>query len=60
MKLNPPFGTVNTVMGLPALSAGCLGNSISNLTLTSGVLKLNSWLSTEKFEQGVETQMGIP
>lgn len=47
-------------MGLPALSAGCLGNSISNLTLTSGVLKLNSWLSTEKFEQGVETQMGIP
>lgn len=29
------------------LCAGCLGNSISNLTLTSGILKLNSWLSTE-------------
>lgn len=60
MKLNPPFGAVNIVMGWPALSAGCLGNSISNLTLTSGVLKFNSWLSTEKFEQGVETQVGIP
>lgn len=48
------------MMGWPARSAGCPGNSISNLTLTSGVLKLNSWLSIEKIEQGVETQMGIP
>lgn len=48
------------MMGWPARSAGCPGNRISNLTLTSGVLKLNSWLSTEKIEQGVETQMGIP
>lgn len=45
-----PLGVVNTVMATAALSAGCPGNSISNLTLTSGVLKLNSWLSTEKFE----------
>lgn len=52
--------SMNTVMGWPARSAGCPGNRISNLTLTSGVLKLNSWLSTEKIEQGVETQMGIP
>lgn len=44
----------------PVLSAGCPGNNISNLILISGVLKPNSWLSTEKIKQGVETQMGIP
>lgn len=59
-EVQSPFGVMHNWWGQPALNTGCPGNSISNLTLTSGVLKLNSWLSTEKFEQGVETQVGIP